>query len=132
MMYRILKILLPLFLPFVVSAGYAQPIPETDSLEVKKNLAKIKLDLDQIDENGLTGPPDGKRLVAYEFCIPIDKKKRRKVRRIDPSVRFHLGSQGRSGCGGQYLCIGEGGNKKVLLKLAKLEYVKEINPCYWE
>jgi hypothetical protein len=88
--------------------------------------------MNEIDENGLIGQSDGKRSVAYEFCIPLNKAKRKKVFRIDPSVRFYSGPVGRSGCHGQYLCIGEGGTKKVLLELAKLEYIKQINPCYWE
>lgn len=128
------KLLFFFLLLGVASASYAQNNKEVgvDSSEIKQLFKKIRLDLDQIYENGLIGPPEGKRMVAYEFCIPVDKRKRRQVHKIDPSIRFHLGSQGRSGCSGQYLCIGEGGTEKVLLKLARLDYIKEINPCYWE
>lgn len=126
--------LFPVFLIGAVSTGYTQNavIPATDSSEAKQLLKKIKLDLDEIDENGLIGPPDGKRAVAYEFCIPVNRKKRREVHKIDRSVQFQLGPTGRSGCSGQYLCIGNGGTKKVILRLARLEYIRQINPCYWE
>src|SRR6476619_5023653 len=31
---------------------------------------KIRLDLSGLREDGLYGPPDGLRALAYEFCIP--------------------------------------------------------------
>jgi hypothetical protein len=32
--------------------------------------AKVEMDLTQLDEAGLRGPPDGKVADAYEFAIP--------------------------------------------------------------
>jgi hypothetical protein len=110
-------------------------LPQTssaDSTEEKQLLKKIRFDIDEIDENGMIGPEDGKRNMDYEFCIPLDKKKKKEVARIDRSVKFFSGPSGRSGCTGRYLCIGSGGTRKTLLRLARLEYVQMINPCYYE
>ena len=35
-------------------------------------LGKITFSSDQLDQEGLTGPPDGLRALDYEFCIPGD------------------------------------------------------------
>jgi hypothetical protein len=94
---------------------------------------KITFDIEAIDEHGLLGEADGKRSVAYEFCIPRDSGKRTEVSRIDPSVNFFAGPSGRVGCDTtQYLCIGEGATRAVLLRLARLDYVKKIGPFYGE
>lgn len=106
---------------------------QQDKALQEQALKKITFDLDEIDENGLIGPPDGKRAVAYEFCIPIDKRKRKEVLSIDPSIRFFDGPSGRVGCDtGQYLCLGDGATRDVLLKLASLEYIEKIVPFYGE
>ena len=102
------------------------------SLPDSSLLKKIKFDIYEIDAKGRIGPPDGKRNISYEFCIPLKKRKKKEVARIDPSVRFYSGPAGRSGCAGQYLCIGEGATREKLLKLAELEYIQRINPCYFE
>jgi hypothetical protein len=94
---------------------------------------KITFDLSQIDETGMIGPADGKRSVAYEFCVPDDAAKLNEVKAVDPSLRCTLGSPGRIGCGkDQYLCIGEGGTRETLLHLAGLDYIARIDPFYGE
>ncbi len=96
-------------------------------------MQKIHLDLDQIDEQGMIGQVGSKRRVAYEFCIPLDDARRREVEAIDPSVTFYPGVPGRIRCTkGQYLCIGEGGTREVLLRLAALTYVERIEPFHGE
>jgi hypothetical protein len=35
-----------------------------------KSRSKITFDLEQLNENGLYGPPGGLRALHYEFCIP--------------------------------------------------------------
>lgn len=94
---------------------------------------KINFDLGQIDENGMTGPADGKVLFAYEFCVPDDAAKLDEVKAIDPSLQCTLGSPGRIGCAkDQYLCIGAGGTRETVLELASLDYVARIDPFYGE
>lgn len=127
------------FLFYLLLVVFAQPscssktvssLSKEDSLII---LNKIELDISQIDENGMIGPEDGKRNVAYEFCIPIDSKKRNEVAFIDSSVHFFKGPKGRIGCGeDQYLCIGDGGTKDVLFRLAQLNYINRILPFYGE
>lgn len=100
---------------------------------MRQAMNKINFDLNQIDERGLIGPTGGKRSVAYEFCIPRDPARRDEVKAIDPSLQFYDGSRGRIGCTReQYLCIGEGGTREVLLKLASLDYIERIDPFYGE
>ncbi len=51
--------------------------------------AKVEIDLTQLDEAGLRGPPDGKVAVAYEFVIPNADTCRAKVAAIDPTGPVH-------------------------------------------
>jgi hypothetical protein len=99
----------------------------------QSQMDKIKFDLDKINEDGLQGPPDGLRSLAYEFCIPEAKKA--EVGRIDPTVQFSR-SPGRIGCGeGELLCIGEthqANYREVLAKLTALDYVREIREAHFE
>ena len=53
------------------------PAPPPASREAQA-MKKINLDLSEIDSNGMIGPADGKRFVAYEFCIPRDEAKKSK------------------------------------------------------
>ncbi len=95
-------------------------------------MKKINIDLSEIDANGMIGPADGKRAVAYEFCIPRDKAKKAEVKAIDPSIQFYT-SPGRIRCtSDEYLCIGQAGTKEMLLELAKLDYIDRIDPFYGE
>ena len=97
---------------------------------------KIELDLSALDANGLQGPPDGLRSMAYEFCIPAREDYRREVMSVDSSVKIYRQSPGRIRCGGdQYLCVGEThqpGYRNVLRELASLSYVERIVPAYFE
>lgn len=96
---------------------------------------KVKLDLAQLDSEGLRGPPDGKVAVSYEFSIPNSKPCRAEIQAIDPEIRFMPGSRGRSGGdANSCLCIGEtrGDFREVLGRLASLPYVVEIRECHFE
>lgn len=90
-------------------------------------LQKINFNTHDIDENGLIGPPDGKVLIAYIFRIPLDKKSRKEVSAIDPSVNFF-----KKPSADYYQCIGEGGKQRVLIQLASLSYIKRIDRFYGE
>lgn len=107
------------------------PAPPPASRETQA-MKKINFDLSAIDANGLIGPADGKRSVAYEFCIPRDEAKKAEVMGIDPSLKFYS-SPGRIRCtSDEWLVIGEGGTKDTLLALAKLDYIDRIDPFYGE
>lgn len=97
---------------------------------------KITFDLTQLDDDGLYGPPDGKRSLDYEFCIPQGEQYREEVQAIDPSVNFFPGSAGRIGCTEeQILTIGnthQADFRLVLMELANLEYVERIQRVDWE
>jgi hypothetical protein len=90
-------------------------------------LGKIKFDTKKIDENGLIGSPDNQVLIAYKFQIPVERKKQKEIKKIDPSIHFFK----RPGADA-YLCIGEGATEKVLIKLASLPYIFRIERFYGE
>jgi len=104
------------------------PVPNglTDT-ERALALKKINFDTTEIDENGLIGPPGGQVLIAYEFRIPVERRKQKEIKRIDPSIRFHK----RPG-DDTYFCIGEGATENVLLKLASLPYIIRIDRFFGE
>ncbi|BCX02929.1 MAG: hypothetical protein KatS3mg053_0867 [Candidatus Roseilinea sp.] len=109
------------------------PTPSPEEQALRRARAKIAFDLNEIDENGLIGPAGDKRSVAYEFCIPREQENLDEVRAIDPSLQCYAESRGRIGCTrDQYLCIGQGGTRETLLKLASLDYVERIEPFYGE
>ena len=99
-------------------------------------LAKIEIDLTQLDEQGLRGPANGKVAVSYEFAIPDTAACREEVARIDRTVELMRGSPGRIGAGkGQCLCIGHTHQphfRETLLALARLPYVERIIVCHFE
>jgi len=98
--------------------------------------AKIELDLEALDADGLRGPPDGKVAVDYEFAIPDTAAAREAVSRIDPSVAFMAGSRGRIGAKpGECLCIGsthQPHHREILLALARLPKIARIIECHHE
>jgi hypothetical protein len=98
--------------------------------------AKISFNLASIDDTGLTGPPDGRFAVAYEFCIPDTPAHLAEVRRIDPTVVVQPGAPGRIDCcPGQVLCIGSTHQpdwQSVLQRLTALDYVARINRFFGE
>lgn len=100
------------------------------------NIGKITFDLSKLDEQGLYGPPGGKRALSYEFCIPGTAENKTKVEKIDPAVTFISQSPGRIGCGdNEFLCIGSTHQKdfaKVLQQLAELPYVEHIDQSNFE
>jgi hypothetical protein len=97
--------------------------------------SKLGFDADLVGEDGLYGPPDGRRALDYEFCIPDAACIREQVSAIDPSVRFST-SPGRIGCAdGDLLAIGNShqpGFQEVLRQLAELPYVRRIEPAWFE
>jgi heat shock protein HslJ len=98
--------------------------------------AKISFDLEMIDDEGLTGQPDGKVAVAYEFCIPETPTLLAEVQRIDPTAAIQRDAPGRIGCGpDQVLCIGSTHQpdwRSVLQGLAALHYVARIDRYFGE
>lgn len=96
----------------------------------------VGLDLDALDQDGLLGPPDGKRALHYEFCIPNHQRPRAEVAAIDPRADFYPAVPGRSGCGvAQVLVIGsthQPGFRRVLQRLAALPYVHRIQRADFE
>lgn len=97
---------------------------------------KIIFDLSVLNADGLQGPADGKRALAYEFCIPARPECRDDVSALDSTVEFHAQSPGRIGCGtNQVLCIGsthQPAFEDVLRGLAALPYVERIQECFFE
>ena len=99
-------------------------------------LQKITFELAGLDADGLRGPPDGRRSLSYEFCIPNTPERIAEVGSIDPTVQFMPASRGRIGCGRtQCLCIGsthQKGFRHVLERLAALPYIERIDECFFE
>ncbi len=97
---------------------------------------KITFDISKLNEDGLYGPPSGKRALSYEFCIPDAHEIKAEVAGIDPTVRFYPGSPGRIGCDSkQVLCIGsthQAGVDGVIQDLAQLPYVQRIDESVFE
>jgi hypothetical protein len=96
----------------------------------------IGFDLCDLDAQGLIGPPDGKRAVDYEFCIPAGEGFAAEISAIDATARFHPGSPGRIGCGeGQVLVLGNTHRPDfafVLQRLSELPYVDRIERAWFE
>jgi hypothetical protein len=120
-----------LVVPSLVLAGCGQQAQEP--LDPR---AKIELDLEALDADGLRGPPDGKVAVDYEFAIPDTPAAREAVSQIDPSVNFFPGSRGRIGAqAGECLCIGsthQPRHREILLALARLPEIARIIECHHE
>ena len=121
---------LVLIMPAIL-AGCSAPQPAP-----RDPRAKIELDLEALDADGLRGPPDGKVAVDYEFVIPDTPAARETVSRIDPSVHFFPGSRGRIGAQpGECLCIGsthQPRHREILLALARLPEIARIIECHHE
>jgi hypothetical protein len=115
-----------------LAAGLAVPL----AMAVEPLSPKIGLDLEAIDDDGLTGPPAGRRSVDYEFCVPDVPALLARVQTIDPSVRVYRGSHGRVGCGpSEALVIGNTHQpdwREVLRRLAALPYVRRIVQAHFE
>ncbi len=123
------------FLSFLFTFGYALLFCHQDSMAADP-WQKITFDISKLDESGLYGPPDGKRALSYEFCIPDTVQNRTEVKRIDPTVKFFAQSPGRIGCGEtENLCIGSTHQKdfrRILQRLTDLTYVHRIDESFIE
>ena len=121
---------LVLILPAIL-AGCSDPQPAP-----RDPRAKIEVDLEALNADGLRGPADGKVAVDYEFAIPDIPAAREAVTRIDPSVAFMAGSRGRIGAKpGECLCIGSTHQpryREILLALARLPEIARIIECHHE
>ena len=99
-------------------------------------ITKIKFPLDNINPDGLRGPPDALVAVSYEFCIPASERVYQEVLSIDPSVNLGPGSRGRIGCAkNQTLSIGQTHQdhwREILLELSSQTYIVEIRECFFE
>ena len=95
---------------------------------------KVTFSLGSLDEQGLWGPPTGKRVLDYEFCIPRTTRHVAEIKAIDPTIRIQPG-RGRIDCTtDQYLCLGTTHHdyRKVLETLIQLDYVNRIDQTVWE
>lgn len=123
------------FVVFAVSMTGCHVTNEQGSTH-QPEMAKIKFPLDNINADGLRGPPGGLVAVAYEFCVPKDEITHQEVQQIDPSLKIYVRSPGRIGCtGNQSLAIGETNQarwREVLRELSLLNYVDEIRECFFE
>ena len=99
-------------------------------------LSKINFDLSTFDDDGLYGKDNGKRAMDYEFSVPNKATLIEKVKAIDPSLKIHKTAKGRIGCSSkELLCIGNTHQKRfkeILIELANLDFVKRIEPTYFE
>lgn len=96
---------------------------------------KIKIDFKKIDNQGLTGPKDGKVAVHYEFCIPAKKQYFDEIRQIDSTAEKYPG-KGRINCTSeQWLIVGvthQPRYLRVLYDLASKPWISEIREVFWE
>jgi hypothetical protein len=116
--------------------AFACPAAEDEAGAVHNGwVKKLGFDADLVGEDGLYGPPDGRRALDYEFCIPDAACIREQVSGIDPSVRFST-SPGRIGCAdGDLLAMGNShqpGFREVIRRLAALPYVRRIEQAWFE
>ena len=125
-------IALPLGTALLTIAAACLPVSSSNSGAI----AKIAFDLSTLDENGLYGPPNGKRSLDYEFCIPTGDAYAQAIGAIDPSVQLFPQSRGRIGCGeGEVLALGnthQANYDTILIELANLDYIERIQPVDWE
>lgn len=93
-------------------------------------LEKIRFDLNRIDAAGFEGPPDGKREVAYQFCIPNTLERRVEILELDPTAHFESEVAGRAGCTTDEILVhartGAPHWRGRLEAVAALPYVKSI------
>lgn len=125
-------LLFVLVLTLAVMSCRSHPAPPDDPSVWKK----IKLDFRKFDEDGLSGPADGKVSTHYEFCIPAEEKAWKQVKKIDPTASLMKGSSGRSGClPDRWLVTGNTHQphfKRVLYELARLPFVEKIQETFFE
>lgn len=93
----------------------------------------VKFDLEPIDEDGLIGPVDGKRSVAYNYMIENIPARLQQIKSIDPTMKVveipsHLNET--IGCENCIMITGETHQDnylEVLYQLVELEYIHQIH-----
>ena len=102
----------------------------------ESTLKKISFDIGMLNAEGLYGEPDGLVSLDYKFCIPMNDDYKTEVAKLDTTINFHDGTGIKDGCSkNEYLCIGNTHQKdfkKVLIRLASLNYVQRIDQMFWE
>lgn len=125
-----------IFAALAALASGCAPRRTTKPVTPQEAKAKIAIDLSRLDADGLVGPPNGKRSLHYEFCIPGDDATIAEVRAIDSSLEITKGARGRVGCGPtEALAIGSTHQKnhlQVLEQLALKPYIKVIREAVFE
>lgn len=100
------------------------------------NYDKITFDLNEISDDGTIGPPGGKTILEYEFCIPAKEQYIQEIKKISSEIKFSRGQMGGVRCSKkEILCQGNTLNKNfrtILCNLSKLEYINRISVCYYE
>ena len=100
----------------------------SDAIQARGPGHKIGFDLGALNELGLTGPP--LRSIQYRYCIPANEDDAKKVQEIDRTAQ--IDREASNPCGGdqwQATCeTHQAGFRKVLMELATLPFVKEIQP----
>lgn len=123
-----------LSLAMTVSCSREQTDVTPSPLECRPD--KVAFDMNTIDDNGLTGPADGKVSVDYEFCIPLNAAARQEVSAIDPEIHCRRGPGMRIGCTvDQYACVGNTGYQdfqEILCALSVKDYITRIDRTWWE
>ena len=124
-----------LLLIFVFASTCSIKKTASDPIDVSV-ISKINFDLNIFDEDGLYGEGTSKRAMDYEFCIPNDENIIQQIKKIDPSVKDYKTTKGRIGCSEkEVLCIGNTHQKNfkaILIELASLDFIKRIDPTYFE
>lgn len=96
---------------------------------------KIRFDPCILSADGEYGPPENRRAIKYEFCIPDVDSLRYHVAVIDTSVKF-IQSQGGTKCGsGRILCVGSTRHNDpgtVLRNLGSLSFIRRISVSVME
>jgi hypothetical protein len=116
--------------------GLAGAAASAQTPDAGREPAAIRFDLSRLNDSGLHGPPDGRRALDYEFCIPAGEKYVTEIKAIDPSATVHPRSPGRIGCAdAQYLVTGNTHQprfREILRELAALPYVTRIDEAFFE
>jgi len=101
-----------------------------------ETMSKINFNLNELDEQGLIGPPTGKVALDYEFCIPRTEEHTAIIKKVNPRIKISPKSRGRIGCTrSQQLCIGTTGQenwKNILMETANLDFVEKIERTFYE
>ncbi len=120
-------------LTFTVILLYITSCSPTKDVSYECQSSKIKFDFNLLEENGYHSKTH--QPIDYEFCIPDNEIAWKEVLAINPQLK-KANSKGRSNCGiNKLLVIGNTDNKafkRMLCKIANLDYVKEVNQTHWE